>query len=519
MEFLFLLLFASIIGFAVESSDDPADESSGDDSIPDTDPVFWNGTENNDTYVHDGRGVIAGLGGDDMLEVGGYSQAEGGSGDDTISVYDLSKGLGGQGDDTMVIHNEGVGVGGSGDDSIWSYDATKSYGGAGQDYMFANRFAEVTGGSGDDHLVINNQAKGGGGEGDDYIVTRHSARAWGGMGDDTIDALDNSTVVGNSGDDLLNLSDNAVAYGRQGSDSFVLNDKSTGYGESGSDDFLMADTATAYGGAGNDTFSDAGKLGEADRGGAVTGYGGAGDDTFEGYGLATYYGGSGDDVYFARLMNAADKVYGGSGDDTLFMGRGGEGSGGSGDDIVVADGNGTISGGAGNDLLVFERTVAMSSTGALDNGMEPTDPAQIDITATGGEGNDGFLLSNEMFHPDIQNFDGTSPEAGSAAEADLLATAFPAADMIGTITDFNPTEDTLLLELPETSTGYALGAVTTQAVAGETAVDVSITMTHATDPGQPDMVRTIRLVGTTTFDTASLVQIEALGTPPAAATT
>ncbi|MEC9310272.1 MAG: hypothetical protein VYA97_00815, partial [Pseudomonadota bacterium] len=61
-------------------------------------------------------------------------------------------------------------------------------------------------------------------------------------------------------------------------------------------------------------------------------------------------------------------------------------------------------------------------------------------------------------------------------------------------------------------TGYALSSVTTTPVAGQTAVDVSVKIASS-EAGEPELTRTFRLLGATTFDADSLMVVQ-----PAAAT-
>ena len=176
-----------------------------------------------------------------------------------------------------------------------------------------------------------------------------------------------------------------------------------------------------------------------------------------------------------------------------------------------------LDGGSGNDTLILTRSLKVDpATGVID-GVEAGSPEMMNMTATGGTGADTFQLGSDLFFPDVEFVGGVEPAAGSAAEADYLATAFPTADDIGTITDFNPAEDTLVVEIPAASSGYEFDEFTTAPVTGATAIDLSIVMKHSTDATQPDLVRTIRLNGLTTFDTSTVVMVDAAPTVPAPA--
>ena len=310
-------------------------------------------------------------------------------------------------------------------------------------------------------------------------------------------------------------------------------------GGDSADSFTGFQNAKIYGGSGDDTYLN---REDGDSDGAA--YGGQGDDTLDGgdvdfirnfpdrgvppvnlpdhvdleaQGYALYdattsvdvYGGSGDDVLSVGLEGTGE---GGIGDDVI-SGRG-EMSGQAGNDSITAYGHGEMDGGSGDDNLTFDRKVyADAQQGAIDLYVTGSEE-MIDMSATGGAGADTFTLSNQLFTPEIDYQDGPAA-AGSAAEADIFATAFPGSDMIGTITDFDPAEDLLVLELPEAATGYSLSDMTATKVDGEEAVDLEITMKHDTDATQPDLVRTIRLTGLTSFDTDMVQQIM-VETPPIA---
>jgi hypothetical protein len=196
------------------------------------------------------------------------------------------------------------------------------------------------------------------------------------------------------------------------------------------------------------------------------------------------------------------------------MSRGGTGLGGDGEDLVFADGKATIDGGAGDDVLTFHRTVLFDANGAID-ALAPGAAEHIDITATGGAGSDIFLLSNEMAVPLSYSIGGDTLAAGSAAEADFLATAFPESDDIGAVTDYDPAEDFIVVEAPAAASGFVVGDISASAAPTGTATLLKITYANEADPTQPDLVRTLRLEGIATFDPASVIVINAGADAPA----
>lgn len=64
-----------------------------------------------------------------------------------------------------------------------------------------------------------------------------------------------------------------------------------------------------------------------------------------------------------------------------------------------------------------------------------------------------------------------------------------------------------MLELPDGTDGYSLYSITTTPVSGEAAVDVSITLANS-DITQPEVLRTVRLMGLTEFDADSIMMIQ-----------
>ena len=64
-----------------------------------------------------------------------------------------------------------------------------------------------------------------------------------------------------------------------------------------------------------------------------------------------------------------------------------------------------------------------------------------------------------------------------------------------------------MLELPDGTDGYSLYSITTTPVSGEAAVDVSITLANS-DITQPEVLRTVRLMGLTEFDADNIMMIQ-----------
>jgi len=126
---------------------------------------------------------------------------------------------------------------------------------------------------------------------------------------------------------------------------------------------------------------------------------------------------------------------------------------------------------------------------------------------------DIFYLTQEMAVPDMYSLVGETPEVGSAAEADLLATAFPETDDIGAVTDFDPAEDFIVVEAPAGSSGLVVDDITAETAPSGTATLLTITYANEADPTQPDLVRVLRLEGITSFDPADVIVIETGGDP------
>lgn len=244
------------------------------------------------TVVGDGRAVLHGTSGDDVIVgTGAGERIEGGEGDDVI--------CGGGGDDVLV--------GGNGADRL--------EGGDGHD--------RLDGGDGDDVLI-------GGDEHDVLVGANGRDRLIGGAGDDRLDGGDGSDHLdgGDGADELVGANGDDTLLGGDGDDRLLGGDGhdviDAGAGDDTADGANGDDVVT--GGDGDDTIT----VGE----GADTVHAGAGDDRV----LA----GGGNDV--VRAGDGKDHVEGGEGDDILY----GE----AGDDTLLGQGgDDTLDGGPGQDVL------------------------------------------------------------------------------------------------------------------------------------------------------------------------
>ncbi len=238
---------------------------------------------------------------------------------------------------------------------------------------------------------------------DDIRGTDEADRIEGTGGNDIIDGLNGAdTIIGGEGDDSLT--------GGQGGD------------------FVDA-------GAGNDTVSEGGYLTDDYRDGYVDGddtvFGGEGDDYLDTHdGDDSANGGSGDDMIWGRDGN--DTLIGGTGDDRLngMVGN---------DSIEGGAGNDSLSGGAGTDTIYGgdgDDTISFSGRDDRDDGIfsEFIDAGAGDdfvrfgdgSTVTGGTGADSFFVQESMSNR-----------------------------LVSEITDFDPSEDTLFIELGVVNGGGA----------------------------------------------------------------
>lgn len=208
------------------------------------------------------------------------------------------------------------------------------------------------------------------------------------LDDNLVGGIDNDLLIGYLGNDFLNGEDgNDLLCGGDGNDSL--------YGGSGNN--------LLFGGNGKDSL-----------------YGGNGKDTL--------HGGCGDD----ELVGAEgdELIYGGNGNDGLYGGGGGNDKlfGGSGNDALYSSyGNDTLYGGSGNDIINGAGVVYPDARAGQSLGT-----GEIDVL-TGGMGKDIFQLwggnARSGVNPYYNDFD--SSTAGTSDYA--------------LITDFNPSEDVILL--------------------------------------------------------------------------
>ena len=379
------------------------------------------GTSGNDTLSGlGGTDRLYGRSGNDELYGGdGRDYLEGGDGNDTITGGDgADKAYGSWGDDSLV--------GGDGNDSL--------YGGDGNDRVFGDEGHDLLDGwSGDDYIS--------GGVGSDTIT--------GGNGHDGLSGgEDNDVIYGNAGHDTL--------WGSYGEDLLI--------GGAGRDHLaggLGVDTASYFGGsavtanllnhtentgnASGDTYNSIENLKGSAFADHLTGdnasnmlWGEEGNDTvIAGDGADTVYGSWGDDSLVGG--NGNDSLFGGADDDRVFGNEGNDSlDGWSGDDYISGGyGNDTITGGDGADK-------AYGSWG--------------DDSLVGGDGNDslyGGAGNDRVFgsegHDSLDGWSGDDYLNGGIGDDVLSGGAgsdtfvFTSGDGTDTITDFDITEDTLIV--------------------------------------------------------------------------
>lgn len=292
-----------------------------------------------------------------------------------------------------------------------------------------------------------------GGKGDDSLSAEDGTLS-GWRGDDTLEVSGDAHGYGNQGEDTLNAADTGQAHGGLGDDRIYAWGSATVWGDSGDDSIASYAyqatpdaLVTAYGGDGNDLI-------EAEVGHA---YGGAGSDHMTGTGFedapvydglgTTLHGGDGNDVMIG-LQNA--QLHGDAGNDVLSLGNG-------------ADGDG----GAGNDTLTLYPSYFGSSA---DEGA---------IHATGGDGEDTFAVN-------------MTPSTGYANPSPTI------------ITDFNPDQDRILVEVSGTqSDGYIYDHASFEENALSGYTDVTLHW-RALDPEQPELTSLLRLEGVSGLDDSSV---------------
>ncbi|MGR3378677.1 calcium-binding protein [Salipiger abyssi] len=256
-----------------------------------------------------------------------------------------------------------------------------------------------------------------------------------------------SVLVGTDGDDTLTdywdltpdeLAGNAASLlGGDGNDDIDIHDNGSLLRPVGLREF------TADGQAGDDTLRaisyESGIIlrgGEGDDtliGVAVTLYGDDGDDYLEStpfngeeFGIQTVEGGAGNDVINA-LEGFAD-IDGGTGDDYVATGHHSTVSGGDGEDYFrVLERDNTIDGGDGNDTIWADLDLGPRETPypTIGGNIYETE-TDYEIALTGGDGEDVFDMWLSLDHVDSENDEPM---------------------VVARITDFDPAEDMLLLNL------------------------------------------------------------------------
>lgn len=172
-----------------------------------------------------------------------------------------------------------------------------------------------------------------------------------------------------------------------------------------------------------------------------------------------------DDYYLSETEGRAwnDAIYGGGGDDLIGTGygddliRGGSGNdtleGWFGNDTLVGDaGDDTLAGGAGNDVLYGGRGADLFSANSFDLAGEDTiyggagDDHIWDANVPHDDGPNTSLIDGGS-GDDIIGFDGGSTVTGGAGNDSLSAFIDIGVDDPTQITDFNPAEDRLMVNL------------------------------------------------------------------------
>ncbi len=234
----------------------------------------------------------------------------------------------------------------------------------------------------------------------------------GGSGSDTlIGGAGNDTLIGGDGQDRAFMGDGADLY------------IDSNQGKKPGQDYVEA-------GDGNDTIEGGG--------GKDTYFGDAGDDLLKGGGGGdTIYGGSGTDVL--KGNKGRDKLYGGEGDDLLLGAKGGDkiyGEGGN-DSLVGDKGKDKLFGGSGNDTVEggIGRDLAKLGDG---------DDLWLDEAQTGRKGSDTVMGGDG--NDTIESRGGGDVLTGGSGADEFI---FLEESGRREITDFDPTEDLLRIEISD----------------------------------------------------------------------
>ncbi|WP_412550989.1 hypothetical protein [Shimia sp. MIT910701] len=215
---------------------------------------------------------------------------------------------------------------------------------------------------------------------------------------------------------------------------------------------------------------------------------GAGDDTLKSFGDGMILGGEGNDVF---TLGGEAEGFGGDGEDYMYISDAASGFGGDGDDTFFLkhnnsadDGAATADGGDGDDTFIMK---------PLSGLPEET----VSHILTGGEGADVYAF----------DIDGaTAIRDGDEEDNQIIAT----------ITDFDPDEDMLLLDIGAKPSFDDVDELPTPEVTTTEDPDGGYVDVHFswTNPLNEDNVetRTVRLEGLTEFDTSD-VQLTSMFDP------
>jgi Ca2+-binding RTX toxin-like protein len=359
--------------------------------------------------------IIAGTGNDTVIDLGGYSDYDGGDGDDAIRfdrqlyTWDMSFNLQtgailASGEDAPVDGDYGQAInfeslsmiGSKGKDTIIGGDKADQF----TDYAGS---ASFTGGGGDDSASLQYGSENTlgtliGGGGNDYLAGKYGTISLdGGTGHDTLVGSyeTDDTIHGGEGNDIIHVSDNDVTfrdgkyYGEGGNDTvyagwdFGFNDGSTIFdGGAGTDKLII--------GLGNAKHFDA----QTEQGVQIADFATvSGFEQFDITGSDGYSGFDGGENI--ATLDLADIIRGGGGNDTV-NGRGGD------DLLEGGEGADSIVGGSGNDTASYENCFAESLIISLVDPSQNTGEAVGD-TYSGIENITGGLKSDTITGGDNDN--------------------------------------------------------------------------------------------------------------------
>ncbi|MEL6563921.1 MAG: calcium-binding protein [Pseudomonadota bacterium] len=335
----------------------------------------------------------------------------------------------------------------------------------------------------------------------DVIATAGTVEVSG--GDDTITIAQEGdaslTVDAGAGDDTISFtdfSDSVTVHAGDGADVIVGSNASRADIDLGSgDDLLTMSENDVYvnGGAGNDTIMVEGAWGSVLSGGAGDDHITAGSVSGD---IVRIDGGEGNDTLsneardFANLNNV--KFTGGAGDDVIIAGgvpQGGTGY------VVTADG------GDGDD------TIIMRTDEFLLYDVSGYGPAVV----TGGDGADVFILDPSETVPDTNTL--TTAKLDQLADDGVLQDGILTLSL-GTITDFDPAEDSIHIDGDADADSVLATARLEMMAAGQT----ELILTYETGSTPSYQVTLTIQGGPVTFDDITFLgtQMPELIAPPAA---